>query len=430
MDIEKHSLNCPNCGSNDITLISENVGECHTCGSKFSITESGDRNVYVTNNILPEKTDKSLLKNCAVVCSTDTIDFTRRAAIALAQTASAPSDIFQADFKPTRTDKEQFFSATYEVDVSYSVAIGYNRAVNETYYNESARRYETRTITVADWQPLSGAKKYTTTGVVTLKTSGDPAYQSNRFANIVTNEKIYLPLEEGKIIDTPVVPTADNYHETKTIAENLAANNTRNSLPGEYTKDYSATWNSKLTGAKVTVVPDNVLPFGYRNAEYEIRGFSCNDTVCSKELPSDTFFYESTVKKPLRAFYISLAVIYALFIAANVILGRFSAISQLIHLSVILPMLFLTVALPFLHFAIIKVNLNKACVSFAADKLNGLISFLQSRGLMPLSDDEKHAVYNANFNRYVPFSSFRFPVLLILEGLATAIYLIYTLFTF
>ena len=426
MDVEKHSLNCPNCGSNDITLISENVGECHTCGSKFSISESSDRNVYVTNNILTENSEKKLLKNCAVVYVTDTIDFTRRAAIALAETKTSPSDIFEADFRPARTDKEQFLSATYDVDVSYSVAIGYNRAVNETYYNNSTRRYETRTITVADWQPLSGTKKYTTTGVVTLKTSGDGLYQSGRFANIVLNEKMYVPLEEGKIIDAPISPTEDNYLETKRIAEDLAANNTKNSLPGAYTKDYSATLNSKLTGAKVTVVPDNVLPFRYRNSEYEIRGFSCTDNVCAKELPSDDFFYERTVKKPLRTFYIVLAVLYALFIAANTIIGRISAIPQSIRFSIIMPMFVLSVLLPFLYFAIVKINVDKACVSFATEKLNGLTAFLQCRGLMPLSDSERKSVYDINRNHYVSFRDFKFPVLLILEGLATVIYFIYS----
>lgn len=173
MDIK--AISCPQCGSTDVEMTSDNRGKCHMCGSMFQIETQTPA----------EETATDTCQKASILAEHSKSDFLRKVWITLAK-ENAPIEVFSADFDEVRTDKHEVLVETISAFVNYQASIGYDREEQyvdiETYYDKEPyqdtedyyengvkkqrmvtkyrkvekQRQVTKTRTVTDWSPNSG----------------------------------------------------------------------------------------------------------------------------------------------------------------------------------------------------------------------------------------------------------------------------------
>lgn len=188
MDIK--TITCPQCGSTDVEMLTEERGKCNMCGSQFRIetalqTEEEETERCIKAIIHPEYTEK---------------DFLRAAWLSLAA-EDAPLEIFQENFGEVRKTEHEIYMDSVEADLSYHASIGYDRKEPyidyEDYYenvpyiayekqlNSVTHQYEERQVTkykkekrqrqvtkyktVTDWSATSGTHHASSSAVVENK---------------------------------------------------------------------------------------------------------------------------------------------------------------------------------------------------------------------------------------------------------------------
>lgn len=216
--MEVKAIHCPNCGSNDVVMDSETSARCKNCNSKFSIEKNEpDKTVVVSNTIVVDDSCKSRvsLLNLAAKDVTDETQFLRRSLIELSINGNVPSDIYEADFEPVKTETDCFLVIKANVDVSYNASVGYDRKVTEQVYDRAAKKYKTETKTVTDWTPYSGRATYDKTGEAVLRTSAEDELQHIFDFKAVEEGAQLVPFEESSLTQQPETPTSDDYAYAK-----------------------------------------------------------------------------------------------------------------------------------------------------------------------------------------------------------------------
>ena len=392
MDSKTVSLRCPNCGSSDITLESEKLAVCKSCGGRFAIAEdNGVRNIYVTNEVhMSEGTGRSDHENRTVENVVDAVTVMRNVFIDLADDPDVPEDIFDSDFGAVVSEIDQYLCADYDVSVTYSASVGYDR--KETYYDRNSRgELVEKTRTVTDWQPFNGHQNLRETGIVVLRTTGDTAVQCARFGAWLDVFGNSVPFEQGNVDEEPLVPSKDSYNEARMKAESRAETACRCSLPGDRHKDFRASSVSELNSSTVYVIPDFVLPYKYKGNEYSSREYSCSTIADQITRPSDKANKEAKISAKLRPFIIpSLVISVVLFITSIV----FIAVSPVVGVRVsVIPVLLAASICLFVFANIKRKRLISDYVRYIQQiKIKGLERLLAEKKLSPLTGDERASV--------------------------------------
>lgn len=197
MAIEIKTIACPQCGSTNIQMTSEEKGVCTHCGAQFVIRQSSDpKKDHSPTDKKPATNKESCLK--AVISPEFSKDqFIRKAWIALA-VENAPIEVFDENFGAVVETEHQVFVDSLSVDVTYQASVGHDREEPymdyETYYdrepyiayekqwNNTTKQMEERQVTkyrevqkerpvtkyktVTDWSAISGSDRVHSTSVV------------------------------------------------------------------------------------------------------------------------------------------------------------------------------------------------------------------------------------------------------------------------
>lgn len=394
MDSKTISLKCPNCGSSDITMESERLAVCKSCGGKFAIEEDkGVRNVYVTNEVhIGEGAGKADLENRTVESVVDAVTVMRNVFIDLADDPDIPEDIFDSEFGTVVSEIDQYLCAEYDVSVTYSASVGYDR--KEKYYDtDSQGRLVEKTRTVTDWRPFNGHQNLRETGTAVLQTKGDAYVQRIRFGVWLRNSGDSVPFEQGSVDDEPVTPSKDSYDEARKEAESKAESACGSSLPGDRHKDFRATSVSELKSSTVYVIPDFVLPYKYKGTEFSSREYACNTYASQITGPSDKANKEAKVSAKLRPFIIpALVVPIVLFITAIIFMNVDPIVG--VRVSVILVLFAASIGLFVLASVKRKRLISDHVRYIQQEKTEGLERLLAEKKLSPLTDVERASITN------------------------------------
>lgn len=398
MDKNVRSLNCPNCGSYEVSFITDDVATCKSCGSKFKVTAPAQkRDVYVTNNYNLSSSSPDCV-NYTVENVTDPVSFTRNAYIKLASDADVPADIFQSEFQPATCEYDHFLAVNDNVEVTYSASVGYDREVTRSVYNRSTGKYEDKTETVTEWEPFSGTFKSEQTGIAVLKTSGPRRVQAERFSALLQSRPHFVPAEEGDLPESPVVPSKSDYKSARGEAENAAIALCGANLPGERQKDFKASCVSDIKDSLVAVIPDRILRFSYNGKNCEVRGFACGNETCAADVPSDKKNVREYMKNRFSPVKTAAIVIYTMCIIISLV-SLFIPLERepeiFVKIGLLLPLAVICIGYYVFYKLFFRHAVKNYAKIFRAQKSKALQKFLAQKGLAPLTEEEINRVENS-----------------------------------
>lgn len=264
---------CPQCGSTNVELISEELGKCKNCGTQIVLKKATQTN-YVTNNVniemyndgLEDKKDATSYYELPKEMSEE--EFFIKALTNLCFSECAPEDIFEtAVFKPVTLEYRQYIAGMANVEMTYFASIGYDKKVEYQEYNSSKQEFVTKTRTVTTWQPYNGTFKDT-------------------FADVASNEENELKEESvdirknclkkvvefnfaNKNAQIPLVPRNNAINTLKNSIETIAEKSCYSKLPGDRNKDFRCSTKINLKQIFSIVAPQYVLPYEYEGKEYK-----------------------------------------------------------------------------------------------------------------------------------------------------------------
>ena len=433
--MEVKAINCPNCGSNNVVMDSETSTRCKNCNSKFSIEKNEpDKTVVVSNTIVVDDSCKSRvsLLNLAAKDVTDETQFLRRSLIELSINGNVPSDIYEADFEPVKTETDCFLVVKANVDVSYNASVGYDRKVTEQVYDRVAKEYKTKTKTVTDWTPYSGRATYDKTGEAVLRTSAEDELQHIFDFKAVEEGAQLVPFEESSLTQQPETPTSDDYAYAKNEAAIGAKEACKRDMPGDHVRDFSASTVCNVYETAVISANDRILNFNYKGETSQIRGFAGIDEVRQISVPSDNKNVWTHVKSKQKPFEIAAMALYAFNIFLSLLmlgLGSTPSVPRGTKVGVLLPFTLIGIAY-FVFFVLYRRKLVKDySAAMQKAKIEALEKILCDKKLEPLSFEEKNDLVATNSTeRSVKSVSAPNKAIFVLFGLATLISLIFMFF--
>lgn len=290
-------LICTQCGSNDIELISENMGICKNCGTQIIINSPKENN-YISNNVTINMTGNDTAKAISFFELPKEIDektFYVKALTKIAIDKYSPDDIFVAgSFMPVKTEYRQYLLGKGTAKIAYSATIGYDRQEQYREYDSVKKEYVTKTRTVTDWKPFSGSH----TGEYIEATAND----DNSDALDAQDYKKYC-LESAKEYDAntskfpaPLSPTSTSIHNLKAEMFESAENDCIAKLPGDKKKDFNCNGVVDLNILESHVATQYILKYNYLNEQRILKSHSCKKSSIIGEIPSAKKQIESEIE--------------------------------------------------------------------------------------------------------------------------------------
>ena len=130
MSIEIKTIECPQCGSTEVTMETETQGVCMSCGSRFAVQQSIEtQNIYNEIHVHQEEAPAAEEQECfmaEIKTKYSHDDFLRKAWIALAR-QSAPFEVFNNDFGNVAEKEHQILMIKESADMDFRVSVGYDR---------------------------------------------------------------------------------------------------------------------------------------------------------------------------------------------------------------------------------------------------------------------------------------------------------------
>jgi predicted amidophosphoribosyltransferase len=380
-DYGVEAIVCPQCGSTNIELISEELGKCKNCGTQITINTPKEANVVTNNvniNMVASDDAKMPIKFLELPKILDEKTFYVDALTKIALNKNSPDDIFKEDkFEPIKTQYCQYMLALGNVDMTYSATIGYDR--EEVYY-EKQKRYKDgleyyedvrKTRTVTDWKPFSGVHKGKHFG--STPNGGDEIEGdlNDYTAHCIKNTKSYN--SKKSTCPSPKAPTSETINLVKRSIETDASATCIGNLPGDRYKDYSDSCNIDLTLIECHVAPKYVLDYTYLEKKFSLRAHTVKESEINGQIPSAKSQNENQIENHKLVKTFNLLTFFTLI---------FSILSSILF-PIALKITFgvIGVAL-FIAYYIIRSKISKIIYKEKENiKKNDLITLLKAKGL-------------------------------------------------
>ncbi len=292
MAIDVKAISCPQCGSADVEMISDNKGKCNYCGSQFSVQQRiENQNVYNEIHIHAKNDDSSSdeVMKVAIIPEFTKENFVRKAWIEMAK-EDIPFDVFDNDFHDVIQNEHQVLIDTVSAEMEYQASIGYDREEpyiayedyyeDEHYYEngqEKTRRVKkqrqvTKYKTVTDWSAQHGT--HSASSIATVENTPGQYLDEGLFISSFrykSNESI-SPIPEEAAAEITVSSEA---HEAATEEHRkVLFRNLYMALPGDHKKDidYHITKITKSTQT-IIIAQEYETTISYNGKTYTKRAF-------------------------------------------------------------------------------------------------------------------------------------------------------------
>ena len=373
------SVICPSCGSNDVSMVSEESGICMHCRSNVVINKSKPvTNVSNEVHIHTSTAGDALMIDYVVKTEIDEAEFLRKALLVLANDKDAPADIFSSQFLPVASDYRFYANVTCDVDLTYSATIGTDRKEQYQEYDSSAKKWVTKTRTVTDWYPHSGMKKSQQEAAVALDDKSE-----NGFGATLHYIKKYAAVKaDAADFEAPkaLLPTQAHIESAKGSCITGAEIDAKKNLPGDHHKDFSAGGSASIVKIDNYVVPEYTMDYVYHGSPHTMHSFATNGNASWGSIVSDKKNIESTVEKRTFKFYVLTTGILLLSIL----------ISLFVRLYTLNILGFVAAVACFIFTAVYRVRTRKQIYADnAREKLKTLEKLLAAKGLAKLTDSER-----------------------------------------
>ncbi len=232
-------------------------------------------------------------------------DFYRQVLIDLASNENTPEDILTAQFGKILEEEKEYMSVFADVEVDYTVSIGYDQ--QEEVYNRSTQKYEKKTVTT--WEPFSGhasseescimptGEKYDSDDMTFGKTL---RYESELIQALDTAEEDSIEILEN---DSMVLNS-----KCLGFAKNEMISNCfwGVELPGDRHKDKKYTGVAtvkRICGARLGLYK---AEYTYADKKYQMQSFACGKVkIFGDEMPSVAKDTDKIASKKVLPFTVS-----------------------------------------------------------------------------------------------------------------------------
>ena len=239
-------FNCPNCGSNDLLLMTSYTCKCHHCGSVFNVERDNSKKNNIVTKIVTDERQIFL----ALPKNGEIMYFIKSSFVKLYTDEFTSVNTVNANFAPAYEEVSTFGVIEADYALSYSADIGYDRTETyyetETYYVNGKPNYRqvARTRVVTDWHPISstyfGGDISTFCKIDDNDGIYDVSTEETHFKDIYSYNSC-VPLNSLTYAVTPFSATEDMLSSAISAGEDIAASQCQNSLPGDHVANFRYT---------------------------------------------------------------------------------------------------------------------------------------------------------------------------------------------
>ena len=232
-------------------------------------------------------------------------DFYRQALIELASDKNTPEDILTARFGKILEEEKEYMSVCADIDVDYTVSIGYDE--QEEVYNRSTQKYEKKTVTT--WEPFSGHVSSEESCIMPTGENYDSdemtgwgtfCYESELIEAVDTAKEDSIEVLEND----PMVLNSECLEFAKDEMISKCFRGVE--FPGDRHKDEKYTGKAKIKsiyGARVGLYK---AEYTYADEKYQMQSFTCgNVKMFGNEMPSLASDTDKIASKKVLPFTIS-----------------------------------------------------------------------------------------------------------------------------
>ncbi len=382
----KKSLYCDSCGSNDIIMLSRNMGQCEYCGTKFIINKKEnepDGGLFTFEKAL------------------EIDEFERNAYISLYSNIDVPSRIDNAIFSKSELEIAQYVSVESEHRLHYTASIGYNRT--ETYYDyvtvyRNGRSYRdrvTRQRTVTDWDAISG--DHEEDGIVTCVRIDEKGNIKDEvaIANLIAEQggKGLVSIETQNLRVKPIMPSDEQIEAALEYAEVKASAYAESSLPGDQVKDFRSTGSKRAKKIDTIVSPEYLIEYSFEGKDYQMKSSWSSKAIMHSDMPRENVAHNEQVnarKKRSRQLLLGIIPFALLFIIGIILAANeiFIVLPLAVFFSIVGYMIYFFVMTGMWERRINKITFD-AILSCQNEKISLLNKRFLQMGQRELSEKEK-----------------------------------------
>ncbi len=299
---EAVAVKCPQCGSTDITLLTEELGKCNMCASNVTLPKRNEA-LSVKNEFYVQQGADKEVSYSAIRKEFDKTEFLRNTYLSLASDARTPEDILSSEFGAVKEDCENYLLVEGDACVHYSATIGYDRKEQYEEYNKSTGKYETKTKTVTDWQAFSGS--HNGHYVKAVKNDGERFTSSYGFIEALTSAKPESIVDMESVdfdIEAPKAPNPSAVEFAKEIICDACKYEAEKSLPGDRKKDFSSNGTVDVQSVESISAPIYKLDYQYENKKIENASFAFGNYLREGETVDTSQKLMDTVNEKTKTF--------------------------------------------------------------------------------------------------------------------------------
>ena len=385
------TIKCKQCGSSDIELITEEYAQCKQCSAKIFINKPAPSKIVI-NKIIQSNN----VEYYAITKERSVEDFRREALITLASNINTPPDIFEAEFKPIRSEYVQYLKVEANFFATFSATIGYDRKEEYIEYDTvrdshgGTRRYPvTKTRTVTDWQPFSGSSTEFDYGYTNLiEDNFDDVIRFQSLLDFNANDLQLAELDKTNYQVDIINPSTAQINSALKYAENRFRNKCEKELPGNRHKDFNCHITHTITKTTCYIVPQYVLPFKFVDKEWQVESYKASNYSSLYKAPNAAKAIKSTIDDETKglAIFSSVSSLVSILLSIILVLCLKSIITVIaISLGIILSIIAFTI-----YMVKHKKTNNLLKELLQEDKKQALIKHFSEHNLSPLTDIEEN----------------------------------------
>ncbi len=299
---ETVAVRCPQCGSGDITILTEKLGKCNMCGSNVTLPKETSALNVKNEFYVQQGADKDVVYS-AIRKEFDQTEFLRNTYLSLASDARTPEDIMSSEFGVVKESCENYLVVEGDACVDYSATIGYDRKEEYKEYNKTTGKYDTKTKTVTDWQAFSGSHRGHYVNAV--KNDGENATGGYRFLRAYDSAKPENVVDMKDVdfdIDAPKTPNFAAVEFAKDLICDECKYDAKKSLPGDREKDFSASGTVDVQKIESVSAPVYSIDYKYQGKEIENSSFAFGGYIREGETIDTSQNLMDTVNEKTKLF--------------------------------------------------------------------------------------------------------------------------------
>lgn len=392
------ALICPQCGSNNVTLLSDELGKCNNCGCSISFKDNAQTviNNVTFNDSSNGKSEKTVFYS-AIKPEFSKTDFARETYVDLSADANTPEDILTAAFLPATSCFENYVIVNGDAESTYSATIGYNVKKEYREYDSVNKKYVTKTKTVTEWQPFSGKYSGNFNEFVYNGEKSDRSFLKNSaFETQYSSSKSVAYESIDFEAEPPKAPSSEAVSSAKSGIAYQCKKEAEKNLPGDKNKDFKSGETVTVNSVESCSAPLYTTEYTYKNEKFYNSAFAFNGYNGFGNRPDYSQKMTDVVNKKTRPLTLSSLI-------ANVLSIVLCFIFMISHLNKVLCLVpVATVLLHIVAIVVYKKLLNNVLLNNQNGKKEKLKNYLSKNNLAPLTEEELKKFKVNNYNKLAP----------------------------